>query len=133
VLAALDVDERERMWQRALSNDEIAVFVAERGGQVIGFASVGASRERDGEGEVYAIYVHPDAWGSGAGPQLMREARAWLRERFPAAILWVLEDNPRARRFYEREGWTADAHRIDVVAGVEVPEVRYRVSFLGRR
>ena len=21
------------------------------------------------------------------------------------AILWVLEDNPRARRFYERRGW----------------------------
>ena len=95
--------------------------------------SVGPSRELDGEGELYAIYVYPEAWGSGAGPQLMREARAWLTERFPGAILWVLEDNPRARGFYEREGWTADAHRIDVVAGVEVPEVRYRVSFLGRR
>ena len=109
------------------------MFVAEQAGSVNGFVSVGPSREVEGEGELYAIYVHPDAWGSGAGPALMGEARQWLADRFPAAILWVLEDNPRARRFYEREGWTADMDRTDVVRGVEVAEVRYRVSFLDRR
>jgi ribosomal protein S18 acetylase RimI-like enzyme len=133
VLDALDVEERERMWQRVLANEDMAVFVTEEGGPVNGFVSVGASRDVPGEGELYAIYVHPDAWGSGAGPALMAEGRRWLAERYPAAILWVLEDNPRARRFYEREGWTADLTRVDVVSGVEVPEVRYRVSFLDQR
>lgn len=133
VLAALDVEERERLWQRAVANEDMAVFVTEDGGSVKGFVSVGPSREVEGEGELYAIYVHPDAWGTGSGPALMSEARRWLAERFPAAILWVLEDNPRARRFYEREGWTVGDRRLDVVRGVEVAEVRYRVSFLDRR
>jgi RimJ/RimL family protein N-acetyltransferase len=41
----------------------------------------------------------------------------------------VLEDNPRARRFYELAGWRVDgtARPIEVL-GVEVPEVRYEKS-----
>lgn len=135
LLAALDVDERERMWRQAIANRAMAVFVAEEDRRVVGFVSVGPSRERgaDGEGEVYAIYVRPDSWGSGAGSALMEAGRAWLAERYPAATLWVLADNPRARRFYEREGWTADATRTEEVRGIDVHEVRYRVSFLEQR
>ena len=41
-------------------------------------------------------------------------------------VLWVLEDNPRARRFYERAGWEADgAQRGIEIFGMTVPEVRY--------
>jgi GNAT superfamily N-acetyltransferase len=133
VFDALDVDERERLWQQLLDDDENAVFVSELDAIVTGFVSVGPSREVEGEGEVYAIYLHPDSWGSGAGAVLMQAARTWLAQRFPAAILWVLEDNPRARRFYEREGWSVDGERMDVMRGVEVPEVRYRLSFLDQR
>jgi RimJ/RimL family protein N-acetyltransferase len=53
-----------------------------------------------------------------------------LREAgYRAAILWVLEDNPRARRFYEREGWELDgAAKEDDFLGVRVAEVRYRLT-----
>jgi ribosomal protein S18 acetylase RimI-like enzyme len=49
-------------------------------------------------------------------------------EGFESAVLWVLEDNPRARSFYERFGWrpsgiTAD---FDDYCEVKVPEVEYR-------
>ena len=92
-------------------------------------ARVAAIAEQDA-GELYAIYVLPQAWGSGAGAALMREAVAGLREAFDGdAVLWVLEDNPRARRFYEREGWRLDGGRKrDTFLGVEVGEVRYRLS-----
>jgi RimJ/RimL family protein N-acetyltransferase len=41
--------------------------------------------------------------------------------------LWVLRDNERARRFYERAGWSFDGtEKEDVVAGATVTEVRYR-------
>ena len=51
----------------------------------------------------------------------------WQGEGFRAATLWVLRGNERARRFYERAGWTVDgARKDDVVAGVPVTEVRYR-------
>jgi hypothetical protein len=49
---------------------------------------------------------------------------------YPSATLWVLEDNLRARRFYEREGWILDGGRRDeAFLGVTVPEVRYRTTF----
>ena len=42
------------------------------------------------------------------------------------AILWVLEDNPRARRFYEREGWLEDGVGETQFLDVTVPVIRYR-------
>ena len=43
------------------------------------------------------------------------------------AILWVLADNPRARAFYEREGWALDGgEKTDQFLGVDVRELRYR-------
>jgi hypothetical protein len=47
---------------------------------------------------------------------------------YDEAIL-MLEDNPRARRFYEREGWTLDgARKEDEFLGLTVAEVRYRIQ-----
>jgi RimJ/RimL family protein N-acetyltransferase len=42
-------------------------------------------------------------------------------------VLWVLEANERARRFYERGGWKADGEtRVEAISGQPVPQVRYR-------
>jgi GNAT superfamily N-acetyltransferase len=81
-------------------------------------------------GELYAIYALPEAWGSGAGPALMKAALGALRDRgFATAQLWVLEDNPRARRFYEREGWTDDGgRREEEFLGVPITEIRYCIT-----
>jgi GNAT superfamily N-acetyltransferase len=130
VLDSLSVDDREQGWRRVIADEAMSVYVAEDDSRIAGFVSVGASRNAEGEGELYAIYVLPGAWGSGAGKALMEAGRAWLAERFATASLWVLEDNPRARRFYEREGWFLDGERTDIVRGIPVSEVRYRLSFL---
>jgi GNAT superfamily N-acetyltransferase len=129
-LAVLDeqLPRRVERWERIL-RDEGGVWVAEDGGRIVGFASIGPEREDAALGELYAIYVLPEAWGSGAGPALMAEAVPALRAGYGESVLWVLEDNPRARRFYEREGWEADgARKTDTFLGVEVSEVRYRLS-----
>jgi ribosomal protein S18 acetylase RimI-like enzyme len=102
-------------------------LVAEVGGEVVGFVAVGAARDEDAEGELFAIYVHPDHWGTGVGRALMQEGEAELRRLgHSRVVLWVLEDNPRARRFYERAGWSADgkAQKIELF-GFEISEVRY--------
>ena len=106
------------------------MLVAEDGGSVVGFASCGESRDAAGEGELYAIYALPEAWGSGVGRALMAAALEALRASgFATASLWVLEDNPRARRFYEREGWTPDGgRRGEELLGVAITEVRYRFT-----
>ena len=105
-----------------------SIFVAEDGdGEVVGFSSVGPSRDERGLGELYAIYVDPDAWSTGAGRALIECAEEQLRAEYDVATLWVLEENPRARHFYERAGWTPDgARKAEERWGVRAPEVRYR-------
>jgi ribosomal protein S18 acetylase RimI-like enzyme len=95
---------------------------------VVGFVSVGACREADADGELFAIYVDPDHWGSGLGRELIAAGEERLRDLgLEDSVLWVLEDNPRARRLYERAGWRTDGgRRLVTFLGVEVSEVRYR-------
>ena len=71
---------------------------------VIGFASVGPSRDEHEVGELYAIYVDPDAWSTGAGRALIERAEERLRDDYPEATLWVLEDNPRGLLMVQDEG-----------------------------
>ena len=80
-------------------------------------------------GEVYALYVTPAWWSTGTGRSLMAAALAALSETgFDRAVLWVLAGNARARRFYERAGFTADG-AVNVLAGLGgVLEVRYARS-----
>src|SRR5579884_31924 len=104
-----------------------STFVADDGGVVVGFASVGPSRDEPGVGELYAIYVDPGRWSTGAGLALLRRAEKQLASEYDEATLWVLDDNPRARAFYERAGWAPDGGRkAETRWGVRAPEVRYR-------
>jgi GNAT superfamily N-acetyltransferase len=121
-LAELSVERLTAQWR------ESPPFVAEAEGTVVGFVSVGASRDSDANGELFAIYVDPDHWGTGVGRALIAAGEQRLRELgLTDVILWVLEDNPRARRFYEQAGWHADGtSRPITFRGIEVPEVRYR-------
>jgi ribosomal protein S18 acetylase RimI-like enzyme len=122
--------QRERFWRDAIENPipRRDLLVAEQRDRVVGFVSVGPERSENRLGELYAIYVLPDAWGSGAGAALMQEALVRLRASFEDAILWVLEDNPRARAFYERFGWRVDGGtREETFLETPVREVRYRV------
>jgi GNAT superfamily N-acetyltransferase len=125
-LAALDEAARARHWREGLASDWTALVIDDASG----FASVGPSRDVEGEGELYAIYVHPEHWGTGRGRVLMDAALAALRaDGFEEATLWVLDDNPRARRFYEAAGWETDgATKEDEFLDTRVREVRYRIS-----
>jgi ribosomal protein S18 acetylase RimI-like enzyme len=122
--------DRQAHWEGALRRDDLrgALLVAERDGEVVGFAVVGPSRDPEGAGELYVLNLDPDHWGTGAGRALLAAAQAELdRQGFAETVLWVLVGNARARRFYEIAGWTADgAERSSEVFGVSVSEVRYR-------
>jgi len=106
-------------------------------GRIVGHATFGPYRpEKDTidetMGELYSIYVDPEQWGSGAGHLLFTTARERLTAAgFPDMRLWVLEENDRARRFYERQGMRPDGKReVWVPRGytVELPELRYAVA-----
>lgn len=126
-LDGLDERARARAW-RATLGEGSDVLVVERDGSVVGFANWGPSRDADGAGvvELYAIYVLASAWGTGVGPLLLAAAVEEMRAATGRATLWVLRDNGRARRFYEREGWSHDGGTMDDDRGDFVlHEVRY--------
>jgi GNAT superfamily N-acetyltransferase len=129
-LAGIDVSRRQAGWERALADAERDVFVFEEQGAVVAFVGSFPSRDLDAEGELGEIYALPEVWGKGVGHALMAACLPALRERgYADAILWVLADNPRARAFYEREGWTLDGgEKTDEFLGVAVRELRYRIS-----
>jgi GNAT superfamily N-acetyltransferase len=130
-LADIDLAGREGLARRFATDADHDAFVAEEDGRIVGFVASGPREEDAGEQrEIFAIYVLPDFWGTDAAPGLMHAALDALRARgTPDAILWVLDDNPRARRFYEREGWQADGSAESEYLGLTVPLVRYRIRF----
>jgi GNAT superfamily N-acetyltransferase len=141
-LDSLDPAHRSQVWRSALeqarpSRGGALVAVAEGGG-IAGFASFGPSRDGDTDprvtGEVFAIYAAPDAWGTGAGRALMGGAVAELaRLGYADAVLWVLDVNDRARRFYALAGWAEDgARKTDGSRGFDITEVRYRTALQDR-
>ena len=128
--------QRESFWMRALESDESNVWVAHVDKHVVGWISVGASRDEDAAGantgEVMAIYVLARYWQTGAGLALWKAGLQTLREcGFQGVTLWVLSLNERAIRFYRRAGCVADAgsERNLIRGGVTLEEVRYRLAF----
>ena len=99
-----DAEMRE-VWARALRDGETAVLIAERAGSPVGFVTVSPGWLRN-------LFVVPAEWGRGAGAELHDEAVVLLGSGdAPIAQLWVLEENERARRFYETRGWRDDGGR----------------------
>jgi GNAT superfamily N-acetyltransferase len=126
LLANRTFEERYEIWANALAQDR-HVLVAEEDGQIVGFAAIGPARDEGATGEIYAIYAHPSAWGKGFGRSLIAAAEEALRDAgFAEAVLWVLDTNERARRFYERAGWSHDGGEKveDRLPGLR--QVRYR-------
>lgn len=109
-----------------------STVIAVDGPEVRGLATTGLSREEDlpNFGELLALYVDPAYVGTGIGRLLVAAARDRLRRVGVAgALLWVLDGNARARRFYERDGWACDgACRTVVFGSLPVRQVRYRRS-----
>ena len=134
-LAGLSVDGFVLSARRMLADRaarRMAVLVAEVGGVVSGFASVGPSRdaeEAEGDvGELYAIYLDPAIWRLGIGTRLQEAALRRLRDLgYREATLWVLATNTASRAFYEHTGWRHDGGVSGFEAGTEVlDETRYR-------
>jgi GNAT superfamily N-acetyltransferase len=132
-LDGLDPKLRATRWRRFLRQTEDTrsrILVTEQDGELVGFTNVGPSRDPDLAelGEVRAIYLLPQHWGRGLGQELMSAGREALTAAgFPAATLWVLDVNDRARHFYEVDGWTTDgAWKQDEGFGFPIREVRYR-------
>lgn len=101
-------------------------------GEVVGFVVTGPSRSGESAGEVQVLNVDPAHWGRGMGRLLLAAAESELRAAdFEVAVLWVVEGNARARRFYESAGWDPDGgSKVDHRFGTGVVEVWYRFDLV---
>lgn len=91
-LAQPHTDDETRLWHANVLLLRGTVVVAERGGEVVGFAE-------PAQGWLHALYVAPSAQGTGVGSALFEHAIALLPNGFD---LWVFQRNTRALDFYAR-------------------------------
>lgn len=135
VLDAMSVESDRERWLRRLSGGGVEPgftrVVADERGRVIGFASAGPARVRAGPspvrvGEVYLLYLVPAAQRRGLGTRLMRSMARGLDARGQhAMVVWVLERNQAARRFYEAQGGREGGRRDTSVGMQRLTEVMY--------
>ncbi len=119
----------EGRWAPNLDRDGWSTLVCVEDGEIVGTSSFCASRfdEFPGWGEIVSLYLLPEQIGKGRGRALMDAALAALNEQgYEKVFLWVLEGNARARRFYERYGFSATEDVIENdIGGKTLREVRY--------
>jgi GNAT superfamily N-acetyltransferase len=125
---------RLRGWRRLLGEpgpQDVNLVAEADGGRIVGLLHAGPALD-EGVGpttaQITMIYAAPDAWGTGVGRGLMTAGLERLRTAgYVDVTLWVLDSNSRARRFYERAGFSADgATQDEEMAGATIREVRYR-------
>ena len=114
------------------NNPDRRNLLCEVHGRTVGFACFGPTRDQDADceitAELYALYVAPEYWNQGYGRALWLTALDHARKgEWRDITVWTLEENARARRFYERAGFRLEIMRKLVRLGDQpFPEVRYR-------
>ena len=98
-------------------------LIARDGARVVGFVCYGDRGEEAPEtGEIFALYVLSDYYGTGLGRRLMDAGLAQL-PGYAKICLWVLKENRRAIRFYEKCGFQPDGEEL-VSAVLSAAEIR---------
>jgi ribosomal protein S18 acetylase RimI-like enzyme len=108
-------------WDRTVAETRApdSLVVATVDDRVVGYAAT------HGEpGELYLLFVHPDAAGQGIGRRLLEHEEQALRQAGKREVfLWTHEANDRAQRLYRAAGYSPDGEtRADQLQGL--PEIR---------
>ena len=120
---------KEDRWAPYLAKSPFCSLVLMDNGEYIGTSAFGKARDEamPGWGEIVSIYLRPEYFGLGYGEKLLDAVVNALSDKGYADIyLWVLAENMRARRFYERNQFhhNGDTKTIEI-GGAKLPEMRY--------
>ncbi len=104
-----DTAKAEEMYRRVIETGRVSMIIEYADGRPHGIAAWGANRCDMGENVAELICIHslPDKWRMGYGSVMMSHVLEQMKQAgYSDVILWVFEDNARARRFYEKHGFT---------------------------
>jgi ribosomal protein S18 acetylase RimI-like enzyme len=128
VLIGMSERRQKSSWAGLVRYRPGDIIVAEQDGDgVVGFGNCGAQRDPSlpFTGEIFTLYVAPDAQNRGVGRRLVGALFARLLEKGrDSALIWVIGANP-SRFFYERVGGKLILTRRIRVAGEPVDAVAY--------
>ena len=133
-LAGMKPEDREPLWRPRLSATSThRIWIAEGEARGLGFAAWGPPSDVDLDQrtvELHALYLERDASGTGIAQRLVDASLREMREEgYAHSVLWVLKDNPRARCFYERAGWSMDGSSKAINrCGKDLESIRYTIS-----
>lgn len=105
----------EARWRSMLGGRPGVTTAAFAGAEPVGLASGKPAPPREpgaeppaGELELVGMWVAPEMRGTGVADLLVRDVTAWAAAAgYRVLALWYTDGNARARRFYERAGFTA--------------------------
>jgi len=110
-------------WVAAVRDRKARTLIALDEDQPVGAALVT-------KGWLQGLYVVPELWGTGLAGTLHDQALDEVRAlRSKSCRLWVLEDNMRARRFYERRGWRENGESRVVEFPPNPLDIGYSLDF----
>ena len=116
-------------WTMALKNSPFHNYILRDDGVLVAASAIGKARDckYNGYGEIVSIYVLPEYFGKGYGSALFRFMTEKLRAlRYDKQYLWVLKENYRARRFYEKMGFAFNGdEKSTEICGEKLIEVCY--------
>jgi GNAT superfamily N-acetyltransferase len=124
-------DEELARLHQLLPDPDVWYLVAEHEGQLVGHVGfLPATRSRWGADDASLahfrqLFVTRAHWGTGLARTLHRAAIAEAAARgFESMRLFTPAGQARARRFYEREGWTVAASGAPGLNGLDIVEYR---------
>jgi putative acetyltransferase len=119
---AIDFAARVPWWRKRWRNELVpnaTIMVAEEAGALIGFVTIDANAYLD------QLVVAPDRWGSRLAGALLDEAKRLSPD---SVTLLVNEDNARAIRFYERNGFAHAGKAINPTSGRPVLKMIWKAT-----
>ena len=128
VLDRIDVDQRAASWRRNLQDRSVLTLVAydTTHRDIVGLCDAGRSRSDPSAGEVYRMYLEHHARRHGLGREMFEQVTDWLRgQELRTLVIWVLDNNHHARRFYEAMGGRMGSRLSSTVGGFPVVELSY--------
>jgi len=130
LIDVFSVERRTKSFIRELTEGSPTSAIVFEENEPAGFISFGKCRYSNNDKswtELWRIYLLPKFWGSGIAKELIEWGINEIhKSNFTNVELWVLEDNKRARKFYEKIGFIHDnTSQIIDIMGVGLKEIRY--------